>query len=46
MRLQEPDALAVWISFAPVFSFIYYRVLIFALSPCYIFIYMFQEMMH
>ena len=30
-----------WISFAPVFSFIYCRVLIFALSPCYILIYMF-----
>ena len=30
-----------WISFAPVFSFIYCWVLIFALSPCYILIYMF-----
>ena len=35
-----------WISFAPVFSFIYCWVLIFALSPCYILIYMFWEMMH
>ena len=31
---------------APVFSFIYCWVLIFALSPCYILIYMFYEMMH
>ena len=30
-----------WISFALVFSFIYCWVLIFALSPCYILIYMF-----
>ena len=35
-----------WISFAPVFSFIYCWVLIFALSPCYILDYMFKEMMH
>ena len=30
-----------WISYASVFSFIYCWVLIFALSPCYILIYMF-----
>ena len=49
-----PYALAVcrahrgtcWISFAPVFSFIYCWVLIFALSPCFILIYVFFEMMH
>ena len=35
-----------WISFALVFSFIYFSVLIFALSPCYILIYMFLKMMH
>ena len=35
-----------WISFAPVFSLIYCRVLIFALSPCCILICMFYEMMH
>ena len=34
------------ISFAPVFSFMYCRVLIFALSPLFILIYMFLEMMH
>ena len=36
-----PPGLTCWISFAPVFSFIYCWVLIFALSPCYILIYMF-----
>ena len=35
-----------WISFAPVFSFIYGWVLIFASSPCYILICVFWEMMH
>ena len=34
-----------WISFAPIFSLIYCWVLIPALSPCYILIYMFLEMM-
>ena len=34
------------LSFAPVFSFIYCWVLIFASSPCYILIYMFWEMIH
>ena len=34
-----PLGFTCWICFAPVFSFIYYRVLIFALSPCYILIY-------
>ena len=33
-----------WISFAPVFSLIYCWVLVLALSPCYILIYMFWEM--
>ena len=35
-----------WISFAMVFSFIYCWVLIFALSPCYILMLIFWEMMH
>ena len=49
LEVLKLDALAVcrahmftcWISFAPVFSFIYCWVLIFALSSCYILIYMF-----
>ena len=50
MRWWGPDDLVVcrahqgftcWISFAPVFSLIYCGVLIFALSPCSILIYMF-----
>ena len=36
-----PTGFTCWISFAPVFSFTYCWVLIFALSPCYILIYMF-----
>ena len=44
--LSGPPGFTCWISFAPVFSFIYCWVLIFALSPCYILIYMFYEMMH
>ena len=44
--LSGPPGFTYWISFAPVFSFIYCLVLIFALSPCYILIYMFYEMMH
>ena len=36
-----PTGFTCWISFAPVFSFIYCWVLIFVLSPCYILIYMF-----
>ena len=39
--LSGPPGFTCWISFAPVFSFIYCWVLIFALSPCYILIYMF-----
>ena len=39
--LSGPPGFACWISFAPVFSLIYCRVLILALSPCYILIYMF-----
>ena len=34
--LSGPPGFTCWISFAPVFSFIYCWVLIFALSPCYI----------
>ena len=45
-RLSGPPGFTCWISFALAFSFIYCWVLIFALSPCYILIYMFQEMMH
>ena len=44
--LTGPPGFTCWISFAPVFSFIYCWVLIFALSACYILIYMFGEMMH
>ena len=44
--LWGPSGFTFWISFAPVFSFIYCWVLIFALSPFYILIYMFWEMMH
>ena len=44
--LSGPPGFTCWISFAPVFSFIDCWVLIFALSPCYILIYMFWEMMH
>ena len=44
--LFGPPGFTCWISFAPVFSFIYCRVLIFASSPCYILIYMFWEMIH
>ena len=39
--LSGPPGCTCWISFAPVFSFIYCWVLIFALSPGYILIYMF-----
>ena len=39
--LSGPLGFTCWISFAPVFGFIYCWVLIFALSPCYILIYMF-----
>ena len=39
--LSGPLGFTYWISFAPVFSFIYCWVLIFALSPCYTLIYMF-----
>ena len=42
--LVGPPGFTCWISFAPVFSFIYCLVLIFALSSCYILIYMFKEM--
>ena len=44
--LSGPPGFTCWISFAPVFSFIYCLVLIFALSPFYILIYMFKEVMH
>ena len=44
--LLGPPGFTCWISFAPVFSLIYCWVLILALSPCYILIYMFYEMMH
>ena len=44
--LSGPPGFTCWISFAPIFSFIYYWVLIFASSPCYILIYMFWEMLH
>ena len=37
---------ACWVSFAPVFGFVYCWVLIFALSPCCVLIYMFYERMH
>ena len=36
--VSGPPGFTCWISFAPVFSFIYCWVLIFALSPCYILI--------
>ena len=39
--LSGPPGFTCWISFAPVFSLIYCWVLILALSPCYILIYMF-----
>ena len=39
--LSGPPGFTCWISFAPVFCFIYFWVLIFALSPFYILIYMF-----
>ena len=39
--LSGPPGFACWMSFAPIFSFIYCWVLIFALSPCYILIYVF-----
>ena len=39
--LLGPPGFTCWISFAPVFSFIYCWVHIFAISPCYILIYMF-----
>ena len=39
--LSGPPGFTCWISFAPVFSLIYCGVLILALSPCYILIYMF-----
>ena len=39
--LSDPQGFTFWISFAPVFSFIYCGVLIFALSPFNILMYMF-----
>ena len=39
--LSGPPGFTCWISFAPLFSLIYCWVLILALSPCYILIYMF-----
>ena len=39
--LSGPPGFTCWISFAPVYSLIYCWVLILALSPCYILIYMF-----
>ena len=39
--MSGPLGFTCWISFAPVFSFIYCSILIFAWSPCYILIYMF-----
>ena len=39
--LSGPPGFTYWISFAPVFSLIYCWVLILALYPCYILIYMF-----
>ena len=44
--LSGPPGFTCWISFAPVFSFIYCWVLIFASYPCYILICVFWEMMH
>ena len=44
--LSCPPGFTCWISFAPLFSFIYCWVLILALSPFYILIHMFKEMMH
>ena len=44
--LSGPPGFTCWISFAPVFSFMYCWVLIFALSPFYILICMFWGMMH
>ena len=43
--LSGPRGFTCWISFTPIFSFIYCWVLISALPPCYILIYMFLEMM-
>ena len=44
--LSGTQGFTCWISFVPVFIFIYCWVCVFALSPCYILIYMFCEMMH
>ena len=44
LSIDEMGLITYWISFAPVFSFMYCLVL--ALSPFYILIYMFLEMMH
>ena len=44
--LLGPPEFTFWISFALVFSFIFCSVLIFAVSPFYILIYMFSVMMH
>ena len=44
--LSGQPGFTCWISFAPVFRFMYCRVLIFALSSFHILIYMFTEMMH
>ena len=41
--LSGPPGFTFWISFAPVFSLIHCWVLILALSPCYILIYMFRR---
>ena len=36
----RPGGFAYWVSFAPVFGFVYWWVLVFALSPCYILLYL------
>ena len=42
--LSGPPGFTCWISFAPVFSFIYCWALMFVLTPFYILIYMFYKM--
>ena len=44
--LSGPPGFACWVSFAPVFGLVCCWVLVLALSPCYILIYMFWGMMH
>ena len=44
--LSSPPGFACWVSFAPLFGFVCCAVLVFALSPCYILIYMFWEIKH